>query len=75
MLTIPVGAVAVMTTPDTEWADIDTLYVIVAESKFLNADPTLIPEAAAHAVSIRSDVLKIEVVGADEGLAGYSTPP
>ena len=54
---------------------IDTLYVIVPESKFLNADPALIPEASAHAVSVRSDVLKIEVVGAEAGDAKYRTPP
>ena len=48
------------------WEAIDTLYVIVPESKFKNADSTLIPKATAHAVSVRSDVLKIEVVGADD---------
>ena len=54
------------------WDAIDTLYVIVPESKFKNADPTLIPKASAHAVSVRSDVLKIELVGADVGIAKYS---
>ena len=60
---------------DLNWAEIDTLYVIVPESKFVNADPTLIPEATAHAVNVRSDVLKIELVGEEEGNAGYSDPP
>ena len=54
------------------WAAIDTLYVSVPESKFINADLTLGPEASAHAVSVRSDVLKIELVGADVGDAKYS---
>ena len=71
VLTIPFGALA---TPAV-WTDIDTLYVIVPESKFLNTDPALTPEAAPHAVSVRSDVLKIEVVGADDGNAGYREPP
>ena len=57
------------------WDAIDTLYVIVPESKFLNADPTLIPKAYDHAVSVRSDALKIELVGAEAGNAGYRTPP
>ena len=54
---------------------IDTLYVIVPESKFKNADPTLIPKASAHAVSVRSDVLKIELVGDDDGEPKYYSPP
>ena len=41
----------------------------------LNADPGLIPEATAHATSVRSAPLKIDVVGEDEGDAGYSEPP
>ena len=65
-----------MDAADTDvWAAIDTLYVIVPESKFVNADPTLIPKATAHAVSVRSDALKIELVGEEVGNAGYSTPP
>ena len=57
------------------WEAIDSLYVIVPESKFKNADPTLIPKAYDHAVSVRSDVLKIELVGAEAGNAKYRTPP
>ena len=63
------------TTPDDDtavWAAIDTLYVIVPESKFKNADPALIPKAYDHSVSVRSDALKIELVGADVGDAKYS---
>ena len=51
---------------------IDTLYVIVDEKKFKNADPTLNPNAYAHSDNVRSTVLKIELVGDDVGDAGYS---
>ena len=57
------------------WAAIDTLYVIVAEKTFLNTDPALTPEATPHAVNVRSDVLKIEVVGADEVMLGTVRRP
>ena len=57
------------------WDAIDTLYVIVPESKFKDADPTLIPKAYDHAVSVRSDALKIELVGAEGGDAKYHLPP
>ena len=46
-----------------------------ARRAFKNTDPALTPEEAPHAVNVRSDVLKIEVVGADDGNAGYREPP
>ena len=68
VLTIAFGA-----DDDAEaWAAIDTLYLMVDEKKFINADLTLNPNASAHAVNARSDVLKIELVGVHDGDAKYS---
>ena len=73
VLTIPLQmALADVMTADGQ--GIDTLYVVVRQRAFVNADPALIPEATAHAVSIRSAPLKIELVGAEAGDAKYPLP-
>ena len=57
------------------WAAIDTLYVLVDQDKFLNADPGLNATATAHSKSVRSDALMIELVGAEGGDAKYRKSP